>query len=346
MQKILLIEDDEQLRRNTAEILELSAYEVLTAENGKIGVEKALASKPDLVICDIMMPILDGYGVLKVFSKNPHLSTIPIILLTAKSERSDIRKGMELGADDYLTKPFDELELLSAIETRLHKSTLFVPQTSTPPLETHWQTGLESLLDPKKGHIFKKKAILYTEGDDATRLYYIKQGKVKAVRQNNEGKELITGLYQTGDWLGYTALLQQVDYQETIVVLEESHILHVPKEAFMGMIEQNATVASSLLAMLAKQILNKEQQLLGLAYNSLRKRVADALVLYAQSMPTHDSQQPITVQISREDLASMAGTATESLIRTLSDFRQEGLVDIVQGKVVITQIEKIISLKY
>ena len=119
MQTILLIEDNEVIRNNTAEILELTGYTVHTAENGRIGVEKALTSKPDLVICDIMMPVLDGYGVLHIFNKNPHLLGIPFIFLSAKIDRTDQRKGMELGADDYLTKPFDEVELLSAIEGRL-----------------------------------------------------------------------------------------------------------------------------------------------------------------------------------------------------------------------------------
>jgi CRP/FNR family cyclic AMP-dependent transcriptional regulator len=118
---ILLIEDNDFIRENTAEILELTGYTVHRAENGKIGVERALADKPDLVICDIMMPVLDGYGVLHIFNKNPQLSGVPFIFLSAKVERTDFRKGMDLGADDYLTKPFDESELLSAIEGRLNR---------------------------------------------------------------------------------------------------------------------------------------------------------------------------------------------------------------------------------
>ena len=119
MKTILLIEDDAAIRENTAELLELAGFAVLTAENGKLGVEQALATKPDLVVCDIMMPVLDGYGVLQVFNRNPRLAGVPFIFLTAKTERLDLRRGMELGADDYLTKPFDRAELLSAIAGRL-----------------------------------------------------------------------------------------------------------------------------------------------------------------------------------------------------------------------------------
>src|SRR5688572_22508229 len=121
MKKILLIEDNQDVRENTAEILQLSGYDVTTAENGKVGVEKASTSKPDLIICDIMMPVLDGYGVLHMLSRNNETANIPFIFLTAKAERVDFRKGMEMGADDYITKPFDDIELLNAIERRLKK---------------------------------------------------------------------------------------------------------------------------------------------------------------------------------------------------------------------------------
>src|SRR5574343_1429966 len=121
MKKVLLVEDNTEVRENTAEILELAGYEVLTAENGKVGVEKAVKESPDLIICDIMMPVLDGYGTLHMLSKNDKTAHIPFIFLTAKAERSDMRKGMEMGADDYITKPFDDIELLNAIESRFKK---------------------------------------------------------------------------------------------------------------------------------------------------------------------------------------------------------------------------------
>src|ERR1700741_732731 len=122
MKKILLIEDNKDIRENTAEILKLAQYDVITARNGKEGVEMAQKEKPDLIICDIMMPVLDGHGALHLLSKNEETSGIPFIFLTAKAERSDFRKGMEMGADDYLTKPFDDVEVLQAVESRLKRS--------------------------------------------------------------------------------------------------------------------------------------------------------------------------------------------------------------------------------
>src|SRR5688572_5204063 len=121
MKKILLIEDNDDIRDNTAEILELANYDVAVAENGKRGVEKAIEFLPDLIICDIMMPELDGYGVLHAIQRNEAIKNTPFIFLTAKTERSDFRKGMESGADDYITKPFDGTELLNAVDGRLKK---------------------------------------------------------------------------------------------------------------------------------------------------------------------------------------------------------------------------------
>ena len=121
MKKLLLIEDNDEIRENTAEILELAMYNVYTAENGKVGVEKAIDLKPDLIICDITMPLLDGYGVLHAIQKNEEIKNTPFIFLTARTDRSDFRKGMELGADDYISKPFDGTELLNAVDSRLKK---------------------------------------------------------------------------------------------------------------------------------------------------------------------------------------------------------------------------------
>lgn len=119
---ILIIEDNIEMRENISDILQLGNYEVLTAQNGKNGVDLARKNRPDLILCDIMMPELDGYGVLHVLSKHPETSCIPFIFLTAKAEKSDFRKGMHMGADDYIVKPFDGMELLKAIEVRLMKN--------------------------------------------------------------------------------------------------------------------------------------------------------------------------------------------------------------------------------
>ncbi|MEZ0611569.1 response regulator [Fibrella sp. WM1] len=320
METILLIEDNDIIRDNTAEILTLSGYTVLAAENGKIGVEAALATRPDLVICDIMMPVLDGYGVLQIFNKNPQLAGIPFIFLTAKTERNDFRKGMELGADDYLTKPFDESELLRAIEGRLNRfRTLGAPSGAADTPVEHIK--LEDLIANRKPHPIRKRQYIYAEGDGPTRLYYLKVGKVKTTRTNPDGKELITGLYQAGDFFGYVALLEETDYTDSAVTLEDSELIYVPSDEFRQLLLTSPDLGRELIRLLAGRISDREEQLLGMAYGSLRRRVADTLLRLQNQHPN----EPI--RLSRDDLAAVVGTATESLIRLLSEFKQDGLIE-------------------
>jgi len=122
MKRILVIEDQPQMLRNLAMMLGFEGYEVDTAENGKRGVEVAIERLPDLVICDVMMPELDGHGVIQALRANPATATIPFIFLTARSDRDDVRTGMNSGADDYLVKPVPRTELLAAVEARLLRS--------------------------------------------------------------------------------------------------------------------------------------------------------------------------------------------------------------------------------
>ena len=355
MTTILLIEDNDLIRNNTAEILELTGYTVHTAENGKIGVEKALAHKPDLVICDIMMPVLDGYGVLHIFTKNPGLVGVPFIFLSAKTERSDFRKGMELGADDYLTKPFDESELLSAIEGRLsrfrHVADTVIANQPAPDV---YQDGLEqflavarqaggkqSLLVDRKVHQVRKKQYVYSEGDDPARLYYLGSGGVKTVRTNAEGKELITGLYNPGDFFGYVPLIEESAYTDSAVTVSDAELVYIPKADFRQLLLANSIVSQQFIRLLAGRVAERETQLLGMAYSSLRRRVADTLLLL------HEQQAGQPVQLSREDLAAMVGTATESLIRTLTEFRASGFIQTTAlGGIQIAEPDKLRSAKW
>src|ERR1035437_6563147 len=119
---ILSIEDNKDMRENTNEILQLAGYTTHSADDGKHGLELAHKHKPDLILCDIMMPELDGYGVIRALENIPEMVGVPFVFMTAKSEKSDFRKGMDLGADDYLTKPFNGADLLKVVSARLRKS--------------------------------------------------------------------------------------------------------------------------------------------------------------------------------------------------------------------------------
>jgi CRP-like cAMP-binding protein len=352
MHTILLIEDNTDIRENTAEILELAGYKVLTAENGKVGVELALEHKPDLVICDIMMPVLDGFGVLHLLQRSEEVRDVPFIFLTAKTERTDFRKGMEMGADDYITKPFNGTELLHAIESRLKKAAL-KKQDFSADLEglhklMHAATGKESLQMLPEGRDtdkYKKKQAIYMEGNHPINLFYIQKGKVKTFKRNDEGKELVVELYNAGDFLGYVALLEGTVYKETAEAIEECEITLIPREDFEELLNNNHHVAVQFVRMLARNVTSKEQQLLGLAYNSLRKKVAEAL-MHLHKKYSSAQQGAFAIDISRDNLATIAGTATESLIRTLGDFREEKLIDIKEGAIIILNEKKLSNMLY
>jgi CRP-like cAMP-binding protein len=350
MNTILLIEDNLEVRENTAEILELANYKVMTAENGKIGVEKALAETPDLIICDIMMPVLDGYGVLHLLNKNETLKNIPFIFLTAKAERSDFRRGMEMGADDYITKPFTDIELLNAIDRRLKKSALLKKEYSQGMegmqafmKDIGREDALKALSEGRNINHYKKKQLIYSEGNHPGRLYYVQKGKIKTFKSNDDGKELTIGLYKEGDFFGYVSLLENTVYKETAEAMEDADVAVIPREDFEALINENPEVTRKFIRLLAHNVTEKEDQLLGLAYNSLRKRVADALITLEKKYKKPDSDT-FSIHISREDLANIAGTATESLIRTLSDFRGEKLIDIREGNIVILNEKKLMSM--
>ena len=140
MTKILIIEDEPDMRANLADVLEMKNYQALTAANGKEGVAAARRVLPALILCDVTMPELDGHGVMMALRDDPQTARIPFVFLTAKGERSDVRAGMDLGADDYLVKPVPLAELLSAIAARLerhtHHQTRFKAEFKSPrPLE-------------------------------------------------------------------------------------------------------------------------------------------------------------------------------------------------------------------
>jgi DNA-binding response OmpR family regulator len=349
MTKIILVEDNNEIRDNTCEILEMANYQVATASNGKEGYELAVKEEPDLIVCDIMMPVLDGYGLLHLINKNEQLKNTPFIFLTAKTERSDFRKGMEMGADDYITKPFTDIELLNAIESRLQKAKAQTARAAASKglddffEEIKNEDALEKLTDSKIINHYKKKQRVYSEGNHPHSLYYLSSGKIRTYKINELGKELTTSLYNAGDFFGYNALLENSVYKETAETLEEAEINVISREDFEILINNNKKVAQKFIKLLAHDVSEKEEQLLSLAYNSLRKRVADAILNLSRKFKKKDASDFI-IHISREDLAHIAGTTTESLIRTLSDFKNEKLIEAEAGYVKVLNEKKLTDM--
>ncbi|MBK6829132.1 MAG: response regulator [Chitinophagaceae bacterium] len=327
MKIILVIDDNPDIRENTAEILELAGYKTFTAENGKKGVDAALKEKPDVIVCDIMMPDLDGYGVLHMLRKNEATQHTPFIFLTAKTV------------------------LLNAIEARLKKSAVLETKYA-PSLQGVNQfirdirdSGLMSqLADQYEVLTLSKKQHLYQEGKRPRFLYYLVKGKIKGFKVHEDGKEYITDLFSEGDFMGYPALIEDKNYDDSTVVLEEAEVMQIPREDFLQMIYGDISIAAKFIRIITQNVKEKEERLMSLAYSSLRKRVAKALVDIHGKFNSTGENKPI--EISRDDIAHYVGTATESLIRTLSDFKGEKLIEIREGKINISNLEKLRNLLY
>jgi CRP-like cAMP-binding protein/CheY-like chemotaxis protein len=344
--KILVIEDQDDVRENIVELLELSNYLVDSAPDGKEGVKMALDSPPNLILCDIMMPGIDGYEVLYLLSKNHKVASIPFIFLTAKAEKSDFRKGMNMGADDYSTKPFDEMELLAAIEKRLAK---YEELSKATGLDEFIQSAskynsFKELEKERKTRTFKKKDIIYREGDFGSYVYKILKGKVKTYRINSDGKEFVHDILSENDFLGEKALIQDSARTEFAEAMEETELLLIPRTDFQELIFGNREISSNFIRLLSNNLSKREQELMDMAYNTVRKRTADALIkLYDTYKASGD---PVKFEISRADLAGMVGTATESVIRILSEFKKDGWIKINGSQISVMNHEKIANVRY
>jgi len=339
MKKILLVEDDTSLRENIAELLELSGFSVYSASNGRIAVDMAKKNLPDLVLCDIMMPEMDGYGVLEQLSSDQNTRHIPFIFVSAKTEKQDVRRGMNLGADDYLTKPFEEDELLTAIRCRLEKAEQMNAMFKEHPKEVSGEHEIRSLNELKNffddhGNLFsfKKDETIYNKGEHSNMVYLILKGVVKSCGLDEEGKELITSIYSEDDFLGFTSLTDHLPYQEYTVAMEAVELAGISKEKVKAILEDNKSVSLELMDVIAENLTSIKKQLLQMAYSSVRKKTAQTLLVFSKAI-NKDKQGPL--KIARSDLAGVAGIATESLIRTLSDFKNEGLIAIENRHIMV-----------
>jgi CRP/FNR family transcriptional regulator, polysaccharide utilization system transcription regulator len=213
MSTILVIEDNVSMRENTSELLELAGYNVVAAVNGKEGLDLARKNNPDLILCDIMMPELDGYGVRRALENIPDLVGVPFVYLSAKAEKSDFRFGMDLGADDYLTKPFTGDDLLKVVAARIKKSQLIKNKNNNIEGLNNLMNeakAIKDINDLSNNRTIKKlrsKDILFMEGDAPNYLYFVVSGQIKTFRTNEWGKDYIMEISSAGDSFGYTALL-------------------------------------------------------------------------------------------------------------------------------------------
>ena len=345
MKKLLLIEDDLVLRENTAEILMLSNFEVITASNGLEGVALAKNSMPDIIVSDIMMPELDGHGVLEILANDEHTKYIPFIFLSAKTERKDVRKGMNMGADDYITKPFEEEELISAIESRIAKASILKDQRSLKRNTANQKNEIRSLNDLKTFFIdngtkftFKKDEVIYSQGAHSNFTYLILKGIVKLHQLDKNGKELTTKLNKVGDLFGYTSFTENITYQETATTIMESELVGISKQELRSIFDKNHGLTLELIQLLTEDLSGIKEQLVHMAYSNVNKKTASTILMFVEKLNCASGE---AINISRNDLASVAGVATESLIRTLSSFKNQRIIEIEGRNIKILDLQRL-----
>ncbi|MEL7160079.1 MAG: response regulator [Bacteroidota bacterium] len=327
-QRILVIEDNEDVRENLSEILTLYGFDVAEAANGLLGVKAALDQPPALILCDVMMPELDGFGVLNLLMENERTAAIPFVFLTAKTEREDVRRGMNLGADDYLTKPFYKDELLRVVKARLKKAALRsgpATTSATGPQLSDVERGRRLLLEslgPDQERVYAKGEQIVREGDHAHGIYFLQAGQVLLGRAHEYGRDYILAELGPEETFGISSVLEQAPFPYTAkVVSAEARIAFLPKHDFLDLVNRERNVAEALMHLLAGRLLRRSDQLVHQAYDSVRRRTA--LVL----CDLHEKYAGADIQLSREELAQMIGATKESVIRALSDFKREKLLE-------------------
>lgn len=349
--KILIIEDSEDIRENIVELLKFGGYTVFSATNGKEGLEKAKSLKADLILCDILMPELDGYSVYRILKNIPEINRTPFVFLTSKSEKEDFRKGMDLGVDDYLVKPFDCDELLKIVGAKLKKNNSLKNKFSDNHEAlnefidlTNVFNEITSLSDKGEIKKVKTKRLLFTEGDQPNFLYYIIKGRVKLFQTNEEGKEYITDIYKNGEFFGHTSLIEETTYKKSAIAIEDSEIALIPKEDFYQLLSTNKKVSLQILKLISTDISTCEDKLLKIAYSSARKRVAEALILILTKYQK-EGENEYSFPAHRENISALAGISAESVSRNLTNFKDEGLIETKKEKIKIVDFRKLESLK-
>ena len=352
MRKVLIIDDDEDFREDVSEILLLSNYVPLIAEDGKSGVAKALREKPDVILCDVGMPNLDGFSVFHILSRHPETGGIPFIFMTGKSDIKDIRRGMGMGADDYLVKPFDETDLLNSVEMRLNKNNGSKGKLTDDQqmLVTYIREvqlkGSEAPPNPEiQLQRYKKRHILYSDGQKISTVYLVVSGKIKEYLHNNEGKELITNMYGAGDFVGHGGIFEGGHYTESAQVIEAAKLLVLSKKDFLHIIQNNLHIAGNFIGALSHRLQGKDRKLMQFAYSNLRKKVATGILEVVDKFRDQNNGMP-AVEISREDLANVVGAAQESLSRTLKEFKNERLITLSDGDIIILDVDKLRNLAH
>ena len=344
---ILVIEDNEEVRENLAEILELYGYHVRQAANGIEGVKQAVEHLPDIILCDVMMPELDGYGVLNLLNENERTAGTPFVFITARTETEDIRRGMMLGADDYITKPFYKDELLEVIQVRLRRAEQRKGGAEKP------QQNVAHLSDPERGadrlkeaftengrsQVFNRHQIINREGDRAHFIYLIEAGHVHLSRAHEYGRDYVIAELGPGEIFGVPTILEGTPlHYSAKAITDDTKLVLLPAANLLKLINSDRQITEALMHLMAGKVVEHGERLANQAYDSVRRRTA--LVL----CDLHQKYAGEPIELSREELAQMVGSTKESVIRSLSDFKKDGLLRTEGRVIIISKAEALRSL--
>lgn len=345
--RILLIEDDSSLRENTQEMLELAGHKVFSAEDGETGLQQALQNSIDLILCDIILPGINGYSVLDKISSNPRTRTIPFIFLTALSNIKDIRHGMNLGADDYLVKPFEEQDLLETINSRLAKFSVLkdreIDHARKAKISINTLEDFRNYFRAHGGEIeLSKNELLFRENQPAGYVYLLTQGIIKTLSLDEYGKELITGIYHKDDFLGIYSFNRNITYPEQALVIEPAKLLRLPLRLVQDIFRDNPQFTMEWAESLSKDVIELKDHLLQTAYASVLKKTVNTILEFSEKL--HFNKKELS-KISRGDLASVAGISKESFIRCLSTLKQDKLIEINGKNIKVLDLKGLKKIK-
>ena len=342
---ILVIDDMRDVRENISELLELSGYHVLQAEDGYEGIRKAKRHAPELILCDIMMPGIDGYGVAEILARQEETKHIPFIYLTAKAEPADFKKGLQKGAVDYITKPFESDELIESISLRIRQTASNKPVQAS---DVDWQNWVDYLMtdapldrdgEPLAEVHLSAEATLFEQDDQANCLYFIKSGSVRSEYTDAAGRTLCFHLSRAGDFAGWSMGFQQGAYPHTAVAMTPCKAIRIPMSHIQTMLLEQPSMALTWGQLHQQVHSNLVDDMMGILYGNARENVARVLLRFAEW-----NGETWTVIMPRETLAKSIGVAYETVIRTISQFKNEGWVSARGRRITLTNRDALLDL--
>jgi CheY-like chemotaxis protein len=331
---IVVIEDQEEVRENLLETLELADYNVMGAPDGHEGVKQVRQHLPQLILCDVMMPKLDGYGVLELLKKEPSTASIPFIFLTARAEREDLRRGMNLGAADYITKPFFQDELLRVVELRIqhaHQESKSTTEGSAIQVGYTASNGggdvaelFSKLASEGRRREYHDRSSIYFVGDRPHSVYQVLSGRVRLYLDTDFGKTITIDSLGKGSWFGMEDIYAGGVHSVSASAHPDAEVLLVDKAHFLEIIDHHPAFVRNHIRQFSQDLALRAEQLMQIAYFSVRKRIAEFLLRFAERQDGKSS----VIDLRREDIAEAVGTTAESVTRVLTEFRKEGLVNL------------------